>query len=961
MSTTNGETSTTYIPRREESAIRDQVEKVRNDGTTRVLLIYGPGGAGKTVLVQQMAQRTGTAAGDVVWVPPIDVDDSEYWLLSNLETAVAGAVDPERRHFGPYFDYLARLSRYHGGRVSYETVLTQLGRIDRTFAECYRAFVQGTGRTVVITLDTIEAIRSMYLLLTLTQWMKQLPRTLFILSGRPLSRREHRDPIREELSDPHHPLVFSEIDLSGFDDAEAKLFLQRSELSGTLSEDEQDQLIALTVGQPLWLALAVEYLQLNDLPPEMNKALDEQDRPQEQFRRRLVALYRSTDFWPEAIKRLAVVRHSVNQQVWQRLMSDRELPPDAADWDEAWAKLLQRPWVRPRANRRYVTLHDALAEELAQRLIPLHDQDEAWQRDLWRRAKDIYAELTAGKDERLPAERRRLTAALGSLKEADQRMVSEVAQLDAQKSELDQLQTAQLHYAILDDFGSGTEQFLRLYDQASDRCDPLFIELICHEVERFVPRGETSQPLEDVMGGVLRQFQRWLQDDAPERHIEIAVRLAGFLIGNEQASPALELLDNLPDESTVSPQLRYRLANERGNACMRIPGHIDAALDYFRAALAQARQFAEPDSVLGEAEAHKELGFYYRNLGRWREADEAYQTARDVLSKVMGPGSLDRYREEMASIQTNWAYLKALRGDYREARNLVDSAISIRRRIGERHGVGVSLSVSGEVYRYDGKFLRAWKEYTEAETIFHEFKSWPWLGLLFQEMAICLHHATRERIPIENDQPTLARTLIRQSLDICRESAIRSYPSALNRAGRIYAVSDVDLGLETLDEAIVEARRIGDGWFLSANLMEYLELSYRAWTDTRWPGYREAIAARVPDVTDAIKTYSFPDLSARWELLQGHLIVHDALDSGRHHDLDEAVRHYSLGFRTLADERVGSHGSAAIAREFVTFRELFDKLPATVQQRWYGKLLTDWSPTETQRSTSLLARLEELY
>lgn len=540
-------------------------------------------------------------------------------------------------------------------------------------------------------------------------------------------------------------------------------------------------------------------------------------------------------------------------------------------------------------------------------------------------------------------------------------MVSEVTQLDARKRELDQLQTAQLHYAILDDFGSGTEQFLRLYDQASNRRDPLFLELICHEVERFVPRGETSQPLEDVMGGVLRQFQRWLQDEAPERHIEIAVRLASFLIGNEQAGPALELLSNLPDESTVDPKLRYRLANERGNACMRIPGYVDAAQDHFRVALEQAREFAEPDTVLGQAAAHKELGFYYRNLGRWHEADDAYQTAREVLSRVMGPGSPNTYREEMASIQTNWAYLKALRGEYTAARNLVDSAIGIRRRIGRWHSVGVSLSVSGEVHRYDGKYRRAWKDYKEAEAIFHEFKSWPWLGRLYQEMAICLYHSTREGLDFEEDQPALARALIRQSLDICRESAIRDYPSALNRAGRIHALTDIDLGLRNLDEAIDEARKIGDGWFLSANLMEYLELSYRAWIDTERPEYRDGIATRVADVTDAIITYGFPDLSARWELLQGHLLVHDALASGQHHDLDEAVRHYSLGFRTLADTRVGSHGSAAIAREFVKFRELFDSLPQKVQRSWYAQLLADWSAEDSQQSMSLLARLEELY
>src|SRR6185312_6633873 len=139
---------------------------------------------------------------------------------------------------------------------------------------------------------------------------------------------------------------FTEIHLRGFDDAEAAEFLGRSRIGSSLSPADRRRLVELTAGQPLWLALAVEYLQVSDLPPEMTAPLDRLPHPHESFRRRLVTLYRSTGFWPEAIKRLAVVRHSVNQRVWQRLMADRELPPEAADWDEAWRLLLRRPWIR---------------------------------------------------------------------------------------------------------------------------------------------------------------------------------------------------------------------------------------------------------------------------------------------------------------------------------------------------------------------------------------------------------------------------------------------------------------------------------------------------------------------------------------------------------------------------------------------------------------------------------------
>jgi tetratricopeptide (TPR) repeat protein len=272
--------------------------------------------------------------------------------------------------------------------------------------------------------------------------------------------------------------------------------------------------------------------------------------------------------------------------------------------------------------------------------------------------------------------------------------------------------------------------------------------------------------------------------------------------------------------------------------------------------------------------------------------------------------------------------------------------------------------VSGEVHRYEGKFRRAWADYRAAEEIFHELKSWPWLGQLYQQQAICLYQADGEGVTVvedrAQDQMELARVLVNQSLDICRESAVRSYPAALNRAGRIFAVTNVDEGLAHLDEGVREAQRIGDGWFLSANLIEYLELSYSAWRRTGRAEYRAAIDERAGLVETTIATYEFPDLRGRWHLLRAHLLVHDA--GRRADDLDDALAHYAKGFLILADERVGSHGSVAIPQEFALFREVFDRLPEDTQSRWYSRLFTEWAQTPTgEPSTTLLARLEELY
>jgi energy-coupling factor transporter ATP-binding protein EcfA2 len=109
------EAADTYVSRREEEAeILRRVEEVRESGRSRALLLHGPGGSGKTMLVRHLAAQAGMVGGDVVWVRPIDVDDSEYWLLSNLESEVAAQLG--RQHFERYFDRLRGVARSRTSR-----------------------------------------------------------------------------------------------------------------------------------------------------------------------------------------------------------------------------------------------------------------------------------------------------------------------------------------------------------------------------------------------------------------------------------------------------------------------------------------------------------------------------------------------------------------------------------------------------------------------------------------------------------------------------------------------------------------------------------------------------------------------------------------------------------------------------------------------------------------------------
>jgi hypothetical protein len=964
-----------YIGRAEEQEIGAVLSRVREDGDSRAVLLHGTGGIGKTSIVRHMAAVSSDRATD--WVRPVDADDPEVWLLSNLERRIVRQIDPGGRHFGPYLDHLSRLDSYPPWGPGHEAVTAYLGRIKKVFVTCYLEYIEHEHKTVVIAFDTVETIRGTTLLLTLTQWMKELRRgTLFVLSGRPVADAGE-DPIAAELSTQYHgipviPVEVNELSLDG-----TRTFIDTSPMSRGLRGEERDKLVLLSRGHPLWLAIMENYLAERGIPEEAatttlrflddnvpfgGRMTDDGREKHDQFLRRLLSPYRESDFWHEAVKRLAIVRQPVARAVWERLMSDLELPSPVRDLDEAWTWLLDLPWMRPRGDRRYVTVHDALAEELSQRLFPVHDQDQRWRHRIWGNARDIYDALaTALEDdlrveaERLDTELRRLNGP-GNTGEIHPEVINRTSALNTRMHELDQYRAAGVYYCFLTSFADGCSELLSRYERAERENDAYFQDLIVLYLQRFLPGGTPADAFNDVVRLKLEDFRGWLAEQ-PDRYITLALLVARHLIETSQAEAALRLLDNLPEADDHLQ--RHRINLLAGNACLRIPGKVRDGREYFERALAQAKELTTPDSPKLTAESHKELGYYYRNTGQWWEADRSYSRARDTLSTSEPARKSDTDREEIASIQTNWAYVKGLNGSHLEASELAESAISIRHRLDDHSAEGLSWSVRGEVYRYARRFEMAWNAYGQAERLLGR-RLVGQLGVIRQQQAICLHQALQDEIRLTEDPRGDAVALITTALSICQMYSIRAYPSALNRAGRIFAERDPDLAMQYLREGIAEARKLSDGWFWFANLIEFAELSYARWELTRREEYREGILALSAEIELVSNDFTFHDLTGRWRLIMGDLAVADYEQSGDEARLAEALDHYKTGFANIAERNVGSSGAAAIPAQFAAFKQVFSGLPESVKADWLRELHASWGQ-DGAGSTLLLARLEELY
>lgn len=706
-----------------------------------------------------------------------------------------------------------------------------------------------------------------------------------------------------------------------------------------------------------------------DLP--FDRAMtDEGQQLHEDFLRRLVAPYQESDFWHEAIKRLAVVRQPVAKTVWQRLMSDRALPAGIS-MDAAWEEMLERPWVRPRSNSRYLTLHDAVAEEFARRLFPLHDHDQRWRHEIWQKALEIYDDLAAEAQpevERMRAdfdeelERVRAARPAGDA-EADReaQLMSRLVELEAGQRKLDQLRAASLYYTFLTDFEPGCLQLLEFYDEAGKRHDSFFQDLLVLYLDRFLPGRASSESFNDVIGLKLDEFRDWLNGAGRGLYVALGIMVGSYLVDSAQAEEALEFLAGLPEEA-ASAWERHDLYILRGNACLRADGKVKDAIDYFQHAIDHAQALHTPDRHKLIAEAYKERGFYYRNTGEWDEAELSYQHAWKTLVDAMSAHSPDEDREELASIQTNWAYIKGLEGSYGEGIYLAETAARTRRRLNKPADEGLSWSVCGEVHRYARRFEMAWRAYAKAERLLTEEQPyWDRLGLVYQEQAVCLYQADKDGIAIGAypNPKAEAERRIQRALELCQSYAIRAYPSALNRAGRIIGARDPDVGLKYLEEGISEAQRLLDGWFWFANLVEYAELSYRRWRETEEPRYRDNIEQRSSEIDRVAEDSTFPYLKGRWSLLKGHLAAHDYENSSDVGKLDEALAHFEKGFVDLATRHVGSSGHASLEAEFDSFESIFADLPENAKEAWQARLRSAWTAAG-EASMLLLAHLEEL-
>lgn len=945
-------------------AIRSELDQVSKLRETRAVVLQGEGGIGKSFFLRQLT--TEVKLPNVVWLGPFDADDAENWLVPRLEERIARTLDPERRYFTSYYSH--QLSRDASGRgrlhLEFSALFAASRKADRLFLRGYSEFAARTGKVPVLIFDTMESLRGLDLLPELVGWMSKLPSTLLVLASRPAPLNSEDETLAELKQ---RRLEYSRIKVGPLNFHDSSDYLSKTAIGPHIPEATKQLLAVLCDGLPLRLALAVDYLAKHSLLEDMSldSGWDEAARRElrDELLTRIFAPYIYSDFWNEAVKRVGIVRRRVDKQVWRQLMEGAELPEDIGSWDEAWQRFQTLPWVRRRARYSYVTLHDAVAEELAKRVLPFHER-QLCQR-LWHQAALTYQALADSERKRLREAEAELTRP-GASDHLDRRSARErLLHLAVEWKQQDLLVSTALYYTILDNHEAGLQLFLRLFDEGYRQGWHLQIQLLWIELQHFMPGDQsTFDPLSDIVAPRIRNFRKWYAQRLDYRYM-VEIRIARFLEDRGRPIQALRWLDGLVEASSrLDAEREYELRIRRANALVRVSNRAREARDDFLRAkelAAHAEDGSELRKKLGPALG--ELGHYFRSIGDWRQAEGFYRMACAAT-----PVS---ERVENAIVEVQYAYLLALTGRFKDAQAKCDVGMAVTERetccatVDERARLLAVMahSIGGEVYRFQRRYKDAWMSYEAAESVTVHLGPGanPWVGVLQQQKAICLHQACDEPGGIEigdfisqAQRYEAALYLAELALDSCRRFNPTMLPMAFNRAGRIRVwpagevnVEEADTALSLFEQGYRAALEVGDRWMQIANLLEFVSLccDMERESNSLQTRYSELFQDKAPQIRQLLgETPGFEGLSGRWMLLQAHRAF---LHTMHHSDasgwrFERALSLYSQGYLKVAKGYKAARTLPALRSRAKPHKRLLLQLSLAERREWVAKLDEGW-------------------
>ncbi len=744
-------------------------------GQTWVFFITAPGGTGKTCLVREVLHR---CQKDGLWFSPdvlaarepVDLYHAHTHSDAGLARAIRTVLDPGPGYFE---DYVQQRDRLHKVKQDLAEVMAEVvyqrERMIKAFLSDYDRAAHDF--RLVLALDTVETIvhepDRVQEALGLTQagpgiqsWLvetlvPQMRNTVLLVAGRPESA-----PLGEDLRrisnlrfEPVELAPFQEKDTLEYFQAVAALARQAGQEEAAarieaIPEETRRVIHRYTGGRPILIALLIDYLAVADrLLPAVQVTLEEAIRqtPDEESLRQvherleadvvrvLQETGRDTD---DTLRALAWAPKGMDAELLAHVsLLGPVIADDVARAAEALKKVRLLSFVKVRPADQRVFLHDE-AYSLFERHVLSRATEE-------RRAR-VHEAILKYYARKVEEARRAIDPAAGA-----------EALADAYAS-LHNAQVEEMYYSLRDNAIAGFQTYYRYAEEAFQTNTPELDQQLRDELLRYLRRQEKGQ---EVDGLSRREVER-----------DLAIRLVKWNVlrskWDEAVKQAQQLREKLGD-LVADPLSDAELSVFEGWALIYQGQNLLRAEELLQQASTTLEKLGPADELqtwratIALAYAHNHLGYLYRNQGRFREAVQEYRRALPYW----------RQHPELAAAHSdtlnNLAWACAESGDFLAATRHAHDALEMRRRLGRRYLVALSLNTLGLIETRDGKPDRARHRCEQALTIFRDLEQRRGIGLACVALAEALR---REAAIPDLHSPAEAADLLRQAERYAREA-----------------------------------------------------------------------------------------------------------------------------------------------------------------------------------------------
>jgi tetratricopeptide (TPR) repeat protein len=810
-----------FLGRTEELALLGRA--ISSTSERAIVVVSGPGGIGKTRLLQELS-RVGRTIPGVRVVEIIDFDLPTYEIPQIIDRTIARQFPPGT--FAPYLESIYLRQVAEEGGIDPVRLASHTLDVNRKFVECFNAASAGT--RVVLRFDTVEKMQGRASFNRLLDLLFRLNNVVAVFAGRPhpdtaisaafpLGTDNGADELggaealyAELMSRGSGMELVEHLRLQPFDRATFDAYVERKQrLAGVAIDAELlDTFATLAGGRPVLIDLAVElgtqmaaaeWLdELSQVPGRLRQLQasdDAGDRAefaaiQARFDRELVVAVAQMR---GDLDRLTILLALVAPLDQENIASILRLPLDRATelFDEAAGRVSFKV-----VDGSLIWLHDAVGELVLRHVLPSADPDGTLQRGLLARAIEAFEEQSHA-----------ILARIGRLR-ADEEVARENGERDRVLWLFEERAGHQRRYG---------QNRLRIVE-LSFRLDPIGgADRLQRELEIARQHGGAGADLGALFGAIQSYFPE-LERRSPDHYVRAQMLLANQQVADGQYRLADELYRRLDSRVTEDSTLRFDILHGRGNVQMGI-GKAQAALEHYAAAADLARRLGD-DLLLGRALLSS--AWAARLLGQLDQAIGYYQQA---FGLTIRPGiPRDEAQTRRATAMNGMAYIYAIQG--KKSRTAVDSlkqAIDIRQSLGEsgRFALGQSYTTAGEVYLNLELPADALKFLALADDLFAQLSGQSgariarqhnqWIAKIASARGRAYRDLAEDALDAAERQAFLARaeTELEKAIDLAIAADL---PLARYRLADVYACAPErrELAVQTLQQSVSDAQSFGD-------------------------------------------------------------------------------------------------------------------------------------------------------